>query len=215
MQEQSARSIGLLEADQRLVPNVHGLSLLIDDDKNRTPVFKAEARVLARPDELSEALVELGKGAAGNLGRAKAGMRILNSALISNEPLSKLVLALSAVEELGQSETWTSAQTTLLEDLAEQAQVSKQGTSAERQEVADALRRGTHRVSLRQGVLRVLNELELTHLQKEWDRIYGRRSGIFHGTERLSDEEIAELANHTVKLRGRVVLAVAKREGAT
>lgn len=215
VQEEFARANGFLNADERLVQNIHGLTIVIDDDKNRTLVVEGAGRVLASPDKLSEALVELGAEPHENLRGANAGVRLLNSALISAEPLSKLVLSLSAVEELGQDETWTNVQVTLLESLSSQAQVWEHCSKAERNEVAEALRRGMHRISLRQGVLRVLRRLDLIHLRQEWDRIYGLRSGIFHGTERLSEPEMAQVAEDAFLLCGRIVLTIARMEGVT
>lgn len=61
--------------------------------------------------------------------------------------------------------------------------------------------------------MRVLTRLGLQHLRKEWDRIYGIRSGLFHGTVRLAEAEIGRLAFEAIGLCGRVILAVAARNG--
>jgi hypothetical protein len=45
------------------------------------------------------------------------------------------------------------------------------------------------------------------------DRLYGIRSGIFHGTARLSDSELSIAARGTVTLCGRIVLALIGKEG--
>ena len=83
-------------------------------------------------------------------------------------------------------------------------------SEAERQEIADALRRGVQRFGLRQGVMRVLDSLGLRHLRKEWDRIYRYRSGIFHGSLKLRNDEIGQLALDAETLCGRIVLAYAQ-----
>ncbi len=124
-----------------------------------------------------------------------------------------MVLTFSAVEELGQNEKWSEAQETLIKQLAEAAESSKEGTGAERAEVARAIRNGLFPLSLRQGVMRLLSRLGLRDLGKEWDRLYGIRSGIFHGTARLSDSEITQAAMGTVTLCGAVVLAIVAKEG--
>jgi hypothetical protein len=52
------------------------------------------------------------------------------------------------------------------------------------------------------------------HLRKEWDRLYSIRSGIFHGTARLSAPEISQAAFDTITLCGRIILALVIKEGA-
>jgi hypothetical protein len=64
-----------------------------------------------------------------------------------------------------------------------------------------------------QGVMRLLSRIGLEDLRKEWDRLYGIRSGIFHGTARLSDSEISQAAVDTVTLCGRIVLAGIAKDG--
>ena len=86
-------------------------------------------------------------------------------------------------------------------------------SEAERQEVADALRRGIQRLGLRQGVMRILDSLGLRHLRKEWDRIYDHRSGIFHGRVKLGNDEITQLALDAATLCGRIVLTYAQSKG--
>jgi len=140
------------------------------------------------------------------------GLRLLNAALVTAEPLARLVLAISAVEALGQSENWTPDQVALIEALATQVESQNRGDN-ERAEVADALRRGTHRIGLRQGVLRILRTLQLEHLKKEWDRIYGERSKLVHGVGQATEAEIAQLATDAIRLGGQVLLAICSREG--
>jgi hypothetical protein len=61
--------------------------------------------------------------------------------------------------------------------------------------------------------MRVLGSLGLKHLRKEWDRIYNVRSSIFHGTRKVRDDEIAQLALETETLCGRIVLTYAESKG--
>jgi hypothetical protein len=62
-------------------------------------------------------------------------------------------------------------------------------------------------------VIRVLAQLDLNHLRKEWDRLYGVRSGIFHGTTRLADAELNAAANDTITLCGQIVFALIANGG--
>jgi hypothetical protein len=215
MNEEFARSMGLIQPHERLHPNVHGLAILPDDDLTRFPLVHIEATVRADPAQFEGALTELAAGQWVQLSAAAEGVRLLNLALLNPQPLAQAVLAISAVEALGQDQEWTDAQTALLAQLAAQVEAGTSGQGDERMEIADALRRGLHRFGLRQGVMRVLARLELQHLRKEWDRVYGIRSGLFHGTAQLAEHEIAELATSAITLCGRIILTLAERDGVT
>ena len=215
MREEFARSLGLIGPHERLQPNVHGLTIMPDDDLNRIPIVQAEGTVRADPSSLESALAEIAAGPRIQPSSSAEGVRLLNLALINPQPLGQLVLAISAVEALGQNEAWTETQTALLAQLAAQVEADTSGQDAERMEVADALRRGLHRFGLRQGVVRVSARLGLQHLRKEWDRVYGLRSGLFHGTAQLAENEIATLANDAITLCGRIILTLAEHDGVT
>lgn len=211
--EDWARSVDWLQPEERIAPNIHGLAVLPDDEKTRIPLIKAEGTVLADPTQFLGALMEIGPDLPNEFSIVEHGVRSLNLAILSQEALSRMAIAISAVEALGQSETWTPAQKSLLNELAARAESSADLSEPDRQEVADALRRGVQRLGLRQGVMRVLNSLGLHHLRKEWDRIYQNRSGMFHGTLKLRNDEIGQLALDAETLCGRIVLAHAQSKG--
>jgi len=104
----------LIKEHERIAPNVHGLAILPDDDYTRFPVTNAHATVTANPEHFTSALRELGENGDTGFGRAVDGVRLLNLALMTSEPLAQIVLALSAVEELGQNEKWSEAQKALI-----------------------------------------------------------------------------------------------------
>jgi hypothetical protein len=189
--------------------------LLPDDDLTRIPLINAEAKVTSSPDHLMGAIQEL-SGFLGVLSDpAEQGLQLLNAALMTNQPLAQLVLAFSAVEAMGQKEDWTTGQRKLLGDLAQEVvSASATGTDdRERLEVAEALRRGMHRLGLRQGVLRLLETLGLSTLKKEWDRLYGLRSGVVHGTKRLDETELNQLAMDTITLCAKVIIRTLENDG--
>ena len=211
--EDFARFLGVKE-HERIAPNIHGLAILPDDDNTRIPLMNPQATVTADPEHFLSALRESGESGDIGFGLVANAVRLLNLALMTSEPLAQIVLTFSAVEELGQNETWSMDQETLIRQLAEAAEASSIGTAADREEVAQAIRKGLFPLSLRQGVMRLLSRIELHEARKEWDRLYGIRSGIFHGTARLSDDEIGQAAMDTVTLCGRIVLALVVKEGA-
>jgi hypothetical protein len=171
MSEDFARKLGLKD-HERIAPNIHGLSILPDDDNTRIPVSEFQATVTADPEHLVSALRELGENDEISFEEASNGVRLLNLALMTSEPLAQMVLAFSAVEELGQKNAkWSESQVALIKELADAAKTSNKGTAHERAEVADAIRKRLFRLGLRQGVMRLLSRLSLDALRKEGSAI--------------------------------------------
>ncbi len=114
------------------------------------------------------------------------------------------------MESLGQDEGWSQDQKLLLRELAAAAEQSATDTDAERHEVADA--KSLHRLTLRQGVFRVLARLGLQHLKKAWDDLYAERSTLVHGLAPQPGADYGDLAHRTVSLCGQVLLKAAATE---
>jgi hypothetical protein len=137
---------------------------------------------------------------------------LLNYALMRPEPVARIVFAVSAVETLGQREKWTAAQSCLIGELASAARSSAAGSADERAEVADAIERGLHGLSLRQGVRRLLESLELASLKKPWDALYKERSALVHGLAPRPGADYHSLAERTVNSCGCILLKYVARE---
>ncbi|MCL6741575.1 hypothetical protein LZ518_10570 [Sphingomonas sp. RB56-2] len=216
MNEKWARTEGFIQPHERLLPNVHGLMVIEDDAFTKFPIMAFQGVVTADPNALIQALIDLDRSPVSTVAMAPSALRIMNLALASPEPLSQIVLAFSAIEELGQNETSTPAQSALLHELA--VEVGKGFghvtiTGAERQEVAASIGRSLHKLGLRQGVVRVLRSYGMNSEVKEWDRLYALLSGHFHGTARLSEQDEARLAFDSQTICGRIILTIAKKEG--
>jgi hypothetical protein len=209
--EDFARSMGLLQAHERVRPNVHGIQVLPDDDNTRIPNVQAGLSVTADPASFLDAFKELENNASIKTDPIRSGLRVLNLALMTPHPLAQLVLAYSAIEAVGQDEDWTTAQRALIEELAIGVEAVAEA-DPERLEVANALRRSLHRIGLRQGVLRVLARLGQAQFKKEWDRLYGLRSGLFHGTAPLTEPETNQLAQDAITLCGKILISLLESE---
>jgi hypothetical protein len=136
----------------------------------------------------------------------------MNYALTRSDPVAMIVFAISAVEMLGQDEIWSDAQRQLLANLADAAGKSSVGSVQERNEVAEAIRRSFHRLSLRQGVIRLLASLDLNHLKRTWDEVYGERSTLVHGLAPKPGIDYGDLASRTMSLCGHILLTAVARE---
>jgi hypothetical protein len=137
---------------------------------------------------------------------------LLNYALMRPDPIAQIVFSVSAVESLGQNETWTSAQKGLLKELSRIAEQSDSAPASERLEVADAIRKSVHRLTLRQGVFRLLDRLGLADLKKPWDDLYSQRSTLVHGLAPRPGHDYADLASRTIDLCGRILLTAVATE---
>ncbi len=136
----------------------------------------------------------------------------MNSALISTDPVARVALSFSAVEAMGQDEKWSKRQKEHLKKIAEDVE-SNFPDEDEMLEIATAMQRGLHRISLRQGVMRVLARLDLGDLRDEWDRLYGLRSGLIHGTKSLTRLELNAFQDQVVRFCIKIVLSKLRHDG--
>ena len=127
------------------------------------------------------------------------------------EPVAQIFFAISAVEMLGQ-EDWSADQIHLLEKLAIEAESETIGTVYERREVSDAIKRSLHKIGLLQGVMRLLDDLGLSHLKREWKRLYRERSKLVHGLAPKPGADYGGLALETVTLCGQILLKMISKE---
>jgi hypothetical protein len=185
--------------------NVHGVDVFIDYPNVRIFNFSATGIVRANADPFLVDLDGLLEIALNTSPRTKDVILLLNAALMQPHPVAQIVFAFSAVEMLGQEQAWTDDQKRLLSQLTDMADASTIATPEERREVADAIQR-SHRLSLRQGVLRLLDSLDLADLKPVWDSIYGERSTLVHGLAPRPGADYTDLANRAVSLCGRILL---------
>lgn len=186
--------------------DIHGIDVFSDDPNMRFPFVSGNATAMMSPDPFLNDLNDF-LGATENSSQpTKDVVLLLNYALMRPDPTAQIVFAFSAVEMLGQREKWSASQKELLGWLANEAQKSDIGTDKERLEVADAIQRGTNRLSLRQGVMLLLSSLKLDHLGKKWDELYKERSKLIHGLAPSPGARYDELANRVVSLCGHILL---------
>jgi hypothetical protein len=207
VRERVREQSGLLIRD-----NVHGIDVFPDDSNVRILNFSASGSILAAPDPFLADLNSLHHTAANTSRKTKDVILLLNYALMRPEPVAQIVFAISAVEMLGQQEDWSDDQRRLLSELASAAERAEIGTPDERAEVAAAIGTSVHKLSLRQGVLRLLASLGLTHLKREWDDLYTQRSTLIHGLAPKPGADYGGLASKAVSLCGQILLKVVATE---
>lgn len=211
--EKFLRDSKLLADDERLLQNVHGLLVFPDDGKSRLFILNANLSVNASADGFITALTECSRNASFRDRHFFNALRVMNFSFMTNDALAKMVLAFSAVEEIGQSEKWHPRQLEIMRKLADAALQEFDCEQHLLAEVRDAILRNTYRITLRQGVLRLLEKYELGKHKREWDKLYTFRSGVFHGTIAPDRAEIENHAFETQKLCARIVARVAENHG--
>lgn len=192
--------------------NIHGLDVFVDDPNVTIFGIQGTGVVRANPDLFLMHAAELHGAVGGMTEEARDVVLLLNFALMRPEPVAQIIFSISAVEMLGQEEQWSDAQRSMLNQLADSVQGMAIGSALERSEVADAIQRALHRISLRQGVFRLLDRLNLSHLRKSWDVIYGERSKLVHGLAPVPGARYDDLAGRTVNLCGQILLARVAQE---
>ncbi len=186
--------------------DVHGIDVY--EDTGREVFLRVEIHgTVSTPSDVVVARLQGFATHDGELsGDALGALVQLNAAISASSDMAKMALAVSAIEGLGQSENWSSSQKAVLESLRGLAASDPSLTQIEQVELAEAIERGVFKVSLRQGVMRLFDRLDLGHLRKQWDTAYALRSGVIHGTKPLSRREMSTLAEGMLVMAQTVVL---------
>lgn len=192
--------------------NIHGLDVFPNHEQFRFVFLQATGSVRMIAGQFLAALKEVGASGIQLSQRSQDAILLLNNALLKQDPVSKIVFCISAVEGLGQDEEWTHSQEDLIGKLASQALDEPQLDVEEAKEVSDAIRRGLHKISLRQGVIRLLRQTGLMHLKKAWDDLYGKRSTLVHGLAPRPGARYEELAGEAVNLCGHILLKIVAKD---
>ena len=147
-------------------------------------------------------------------------IRILNLAEANKDPIAKVVLAVSAIEGLATDPPWTDEQRELIDSTAAGLQQTH-GDGEGVTQVREAIRQ-IRKESIRQRIRKLLQANNLSSVWHDWDGLYTRRSGLFHGrgeAERehrgrhLEESTLHALGQEAIKLSAKIVLSIAKREG--
>ena len=169
-------------------------------------------------DALEEALS--GGGRARGPVSVRRAVRVLNLAEVNADPIAKVVLAVSAIEGLAADSPWTAKQERLIRETVDWLKEAR-GDGEGAQRVVDAVE-GLLSGSIGARVRRMLRTNGLGDLVRPWNKLYGRRSRLFHGDtgkdrehsgEHLDESDLHRLGEEAVKLCARIVLSLAKREG--
>lgn len=192
--------------------NVHGVDVFEDNENIGIINFNASGIVRASREPFLGDVSSLFNTVSSVSQETTDTILLLNYALMRPDPIAQIVFSISAVEMLGQNECWSKNQTEIIEHLSSLCKECNLGSENEREEVADAIKKGLFKLSLRQGVLRLLSSLDLIHLKKQWDEIYAKRSTLVHGLAPAPGIDYSTLAYEVVSLCGHILLTLISKE---
>ncbi len=166
-----------VDPDERLAPDVHGIVVLPDDGNNVFVRGRANPQVLANAGHfarsLEECLAENDPLRSGSPSIRRA-IRVLSLAEINEDPIAKLVLAVSTIEGLATDPPWTDEHQGFI-DSAAACLKRAHGDREEAMQVVEAIRQ-IRKESIRQRIRKLLEANDLSHVWRDWDSLYGRRS---------------------------------------
>lgn len=192
--------------------NVHGIDVVEDQPNVRYVSFSMKGKVLTNGEVFLKDIDQLLGSVTELTQRAQDIILLLNYALMRPEPVAQIVYAISAVEMLGQTQKWNDNQEIILDDLSKFVFAHSVGTEEDRLEIVTAIGKGIHKLSLRQGVLRLLREHDLEHLKPYWDELYSERSTLVHGLAPRAGVDYSPLAHRAVSLCGYILLKILAKE---
>lgn len=199
------------ETGTRTRDNIHGLDIFEDTPDIFFPTVIASGTVRAHAATFAAELVESANGIGVLSQDASDILLLLNAALMNDEPVAQIVFAVSAVEMLGQKRKWSPQQKALILRLQELARADDGIDTAEAEDVATAMGK-MHPDSLRAGVKRLLDSVQLPTLVKQWDILYDERCELVHGLAPLPGKNYSDLAYRTVTLCGHILLRLLEKE---
>jgi hypothetical protein len=191
------------QTGKNLRNDLHGIDVFKNDDSAMFMTFSANLEVRAGMEPFLKSLVCVFPWIDKVNPKVERIVILLNNVLMNPEPVAQIILAISTIEGLGQDQELSAGQKQLLKQLASLSMASSDITQAEADEVQDAILK-IHKLSLRQGVLRLLKNAGLD-LRREWDAIYSERSTLVHGLAPKPGIDYRPLADRTVKLCFRIL----------
>lgn len=192
--------------------SIHGLDIFEDRENVRFVSGEATIQTLINPARFFDEVQRYHLSVDSLTPTARDIVLLLNFALMTDEPVAQAVFAISAVEMIGQQDDWNETQLTAIERLALNVKEDETLSSEEADEISDAIRRSLHKLSLRQGVLRLLKRLDLSDLKRDWDALYGERCELVHGLAPEPGKSYEGLANKAITLCGYILLTALGKE---
>lgn len=190
----------------RIAASTHGVSVHAEQFEWSFLRLHATATVTSPPKALFEAAAVSSPALPKRKSPIFGSILLLNAAKLARSNLAKIVLAVSAIERLGQTTPLSDAEKKLLSHASDAVLKATIGSQTERERVAEGIRRIPSPLSLRAGVIQLLKAVGREDLKKAWESRYDFRSKVVHGSDVRRDPELATEATEILNLCVEIVL---------
>ncbi len=206
-----------------VLPDVHGITVFRDDNDFIPPIQGcANLKGGRNADIFTQVLQEIFSKNSENVSGSESiqmAIRVLNLADASSDSIAKLVLSVSTVEGLAKEPKWTTEQTNRIDWIVESIENGHEDIEGAEM-VISAIKEIRSRVSVGRRVKHLWNHHNLSELLPEWDKIYKKRSRLFHRDSKgnapagnLEDSELCALSEDAFKLCTTIILTIAYQSG--
>lgn len=193
------------------VTDVQGVQIYPNDMAVIESIFPLAVGLLNNPKAIFEAVDQFFGSAIELDDQHLNAVLLLDTALLTHEPLARLVLAISAVELLAQQPGWSQQQKAAIKHLLKSLETMDDMSDTERDELKTAVA-NVYRFSIAESCRRLLKSLGLEALKDVWAKCYGVRSAIFHGRTPAIDVDLPRVSESALNLCGRIILTAAARQ---
>ena len=210
------RDTGHLQHHQSLGRDIHGLYVYPDDENIVfMPLRPAAGVVRASSDYFVGAIGALSdqRQISTLSDGLQSAIRLLNLAQINSARLARMLLAFAAIESLVHEDKWTTDEQRYLDKIV--ASVENNGIwldDRSRERIARAI--GSARpTGVTQGVVQLLQNLNLESLEREWKALYSKRSRVMHGDTLLNEADEGEFSKEAIQFATTVILSAIRTSG--
>ena len=197
------------------VSDVTYMVYVYPDDENTIfrPLRPAAVKVEADPSYFVGAIRELSDQHEIPSKFPESAIRLLNLAKMNAAPAARILLAFSAIESLVHGDKWTTDERKCLDKIVssvENDEICLDERS--RQRIAKAIRRALP-TGVTQGVVGLLQNLDLRSLERKWKALYGKRSKVMHGDLLLSEQDERDFSEDAIQFATTVILSAIRNSG--
>lgn len=195
---------------QFLIDDVHGLDVYPDTVTAFTMFGEATLSTTTSPDSWLSPISALSGAVAKLDDQARSASLLINAASMAGHPVAVIALCVAAVELLAAGERWNEAQSAWLATLPQHVANSPGLTDDEKRELRHAV------TSLNFGPSeknrRLIRRLGLNDITRRWNKLYGKRSHLFHGVRRFPHSDLVNTASEASELSKMIVVAYIEKQ---
>ncbi len=194
-----------------LIDDIHGVDVYPDLPTVLVLGSEASLTTTMSPHVLIDPLEQIGPQLSKLDERGRDASLLLNAAYIAQHPVAMVTLGVAAVELLAAGERWNSAQLGWIEGLKDHLADSHGLEDIDRAELVHGIN-GFRTMGVLARTRRLLESLDLGALRPRWERLYKKRSRLFHGEKRVSYAELVKMSSDARLLCQTVVEGYIRRQ---